>query len=472
MSRKSDNISFFKNRRFHNIGMFLFFIILIYVCVCFYLGLQNEQIVGYQVKAGVLSENRQYTGIALREEHCVNSQDSGYINYLIRENERVGYNNLVYCIDETGKISDLISKDPTQDNSLSSEELNSIKQDIISFTRSFDETCFSDATIFTNKLNNTIHQIENRKILDNMSNLNSLHVNDIVDYCKAKSTGIVLFYQDGYENFIASDLNPDDFNVEKYERKTILNDDLVTEGDFAYKYINNENWSIAICVPNEDSYRILKNEYVEVKFLDDAVSSWAKVSFVNSYEESTLIELSFTNSMVSYAKDRFIKVELVLEEDEGLKIPISSIVEKEFYLIDSDFVFKDPETSDYYVIRNELDSEGNTTKKVYITVLKEDTEENVCYVDKTSITYGAALLKEYAPVGASVTETFVVGGLRVGTLPGVYCINKGYCDFKRIIIKYQDDEYAIISNNASFGLREYDYIALDADKVTDKDFVY
>ena len=91
-------------------------------------------------------------------------------------------------------------------------------------------------------------------------------------------------------------------------------------------------------------------------------------------------------------------------------------------------------------------------------------------MDISSLNYGDVIIRPGAPNDANVLNTFVVG--KQGTLIGVYNINKGYADFKRIEILYQNDEYAIVKPNAAYGLRAYDYVALDAKIVTDKDFVY
>ena len=58
-----------------------------------------------------------------------------------------------------------------------------------------------------------------------------------------------------------------------------------------------------------------------------------------------------------------------------------------------------------------------------------------------------------------------------GSLIGVYNINKGYADFKRIIVLYDNDEYSIVESNTQYGLRPYDYIALDASTVVADQFV-
>ena len=52
-----------------------------------------------------------------------------------------------------------------------------------------------------------------------------------------------------------------------------------------------------------------------------------------------------------------------------------------------------------------------------------------------------------------------------------YNINKGYADFKEITILSQNDEYAIVKPNSTYGLRVYDYIALKADTVSDDQFI-
>ena len=67
------------------------------------------------------------------------------------------------------------------------------------------------------------------------------------------------------------------------------------------------------------------------------------------------------------------------------------------------------------------------------------------------------------------TETLTVS--KQASLTGVYNINKGYADFKRIIVLYDNEEYSIVESNTQYGLRPYDYIALDASTVVADQFV-
>lgn len=470
MSKNNVSTNYQKKRRRFGMGVIIFAVILIYVIIRIINSAKGETIRGYQVKVGTLSENRLYKGIALRNEHCVYSTHSGYINFLIRETERAGYNNLVYCIDETGKISDLLSKDPTKDTLLTEDELSLLKQEIIQFSKNFEASSFSDAYVFENQIRTELMQIENRKIIEDINAINSMHINDIIDYCRAKNSGIVLFYKDNYEEFIASDLTLEDFDFDKYTVTTVNNDDLVNAGDFVYKYATGEDWSIVIKVPNNLVSRITAEEYIEVRFSKNGNSSWGLVKLVNTYEDYSLVELSFTNSMVTFSDERFVDVELILPEDSGLKVPLSSIVNKEFFLIDKDYVHLGNNSSNYCVLRREYGDQGEYVKEVTVSVYKETDE--YFYVDKDSLVYGDILYRTNSAIGADDDARFIVGDAKVDSLTGVYCINKGYADFKRIEIIYTNEEYAIIENNSAYGLRAYDYIALDSSVVEDKDFVY
>jgi len=456
----------FKIAKPANLGIFVFVVIFLYIFISIIISSKQETIRGYQVKNGMLSENRIYNAIALRDEKVVYSTHSGYINYFINEGERAAYNNLIYCIDESGKISDVFNKNPNEDTALTEVELNGLKQEIELFVKNFDAEYFQSSKQFENKINSEMTKLSNRRIINDLTAITSSSTNDIIDYCRFEDSGVVLFYHDGFEDFLATDLVPEDFDLDKYSCNSVLNDDLIKAGDFVYKYVNDENWSLVILVPNSEALRITSLDYVEVKFSETLNTSWGYVNLINSDEENSIVELQFTNSMISFCKDRFVEIELLLEEDTGLKIPNTSIAEKAFYLIDKDFVTKGGNSSDYSVLRREYDDSGSIIKNVSIDIVKED--DDVYYVDTLSLNYGDILEKPDSP--ATDSNTFIVG--RQGTLIGVYNINKGYAEFNRIEILYSNDEYSIVKPNSVYGLRAYDYIALDASIVNELDFVY
>ncbi|MDE7014309.1 MAG: hypothetical protein K2P19_06485, partial [Kineothrix sp.] len=121
-----------------NIGMVIFAVIFVYIVFCVFTYFTSRHVVWYEVQAGSLSTNNIYEGIAIRDETVVNATDAGYINYFAREGGRVAVGDLVYTVDESGKLADYIGTGATGENSLSPTDLAELKTEIVGFTNSFD----------------------------------------------------------------------------------------------------------------------------------------------------------------------------------------------------------------------------------------------------------------------------------------------------------------------------------------------
>ena len=323
-----------------NIGMLIFAAILIYVLIGVFMYFKTEHIVGYSVKEGSLTSNSIYTGIALRTEEIVTGSDAGYINYFAREGTRVAVGNLVYTIDETGKLSDYINTSESGENSLSDTDLFELKTEITSFISRFDRTNFSDVYNFKYSVEGTVLKLSNYNILANADALNGTSGTSLINYRYAGKSGIISYSVDGYENLKLEDMTAELFEQKDYEKKHLVNNELIAGGDPVYKLSTNEDWSIVIQVEEELAEELLEKEYVEVKFLKNQYTSWGKVDSYTNESGDTFVSLTFTNSMITFCTDRFIDIELLLEDEKGLKIPNSAIVEKEFYIVPKEYVTK------------------------------------------------------------------------------------------------------------------------------------
>ena len=168
--------------------------------------------------------------------------------------------------------------------------------------------------------------------------------------------------------------------------------------------------------------------------------------------------------MVTFVSDRFLDIELILNDETGLKIPNSSIVEKEFFLIDEDFVTTDENAQTQGVIRQCYLENGNISSEFVETdAYSYDETEGVYYMDTSVLKTGDVLYK------TDSQDTYTVS--KRATLIGVYNVNKGYADFKQINILYQNDEYSIVRANTTYGLNVYDYIVLDGSAVSDDQII-
>lgn len=447
-----------------NIGVLIFITIFVYIVICVYTYFKTEHIVGYSVQEGSLTSNSIYKGIALRAEKVVNSTDAGYVNYFAREGERVAVGNLIYTIDESGRLSDYINTSESGENSLSDADLSELKSEITAFTSRFDRRNFADVYSFKYNVEGTVLKLANYNILENVSALNDASNTTLINYRYATESGIVTYFVDGYEDLKLQDMTAEYFDQKEYDKKYLVNSELLAVGDPAYKLSTDEDWSIVIQVADEETAnQLVEEEYVEVKFLKNQYKSWGAVESYTNEAGDVFVELSFTNSMVTFCSDRFIDIELLLEEEKGLKIPNSAIVEKEFFIVPKEFVTKGGNSGNNGVLLETYDEEGNASTQFVETTIYDETDTEY-YLDDRVLHAGNYLIKPESTEKHAVSKT--------GSLIGVYNINKGYADFKQVSILYQNEEYAIVKSNTVYGLNVYDYIVLDATTVNDNDFIY
>ena len=67
---------------------------------------------------GGIVNNKQYTGLILREEQVRNAQNNGYINYYLREGKRASVGTRIYSLDETGHLDSLLKEKGAEDAAL------------------------------------------------------------------------------------------------------------------------------------------------------------------------------------------------------------------------------------------------------------------------------------------------------------------------------------------------------------------
>lgn len=446
-----------------NIGTVIFAVILVYIVFCVFTYFTSRHVVWYEVQAGSLSTNNIYEAVAIRDETVVNAVDAGYINYFAREGARVAVGDLVYTVDESGKLADYIGTNATGENSLSPTDLSELKSEIVGFTNSFDRRNFSTVYDFKYDMEGTVVKLSNYSILESIDSLQSSELAGLIKQCMASSAGIVVYSIDGYEELTLEQMTKEVFDKTNYEKSQLLGNDLIAAGDPVYKISSNEDWSLVIQTDAKRAEELLEAEYVRVRFLKNQEISWGKVESFTNESGDTFVQLTFTNSMITFANDRFVDIELILEDENGLKIPNSSIVEKEFFIVPKAYVTKGGNSGANGVLRETYTEEGEATTEFVEATIYNETDE-AYYLDNASLQIG-----EYIVMPES-TEKYALS--KRGSLIGVYNINKGYADFKQINILYNNDEYSIVESNTAYGLNVYDYIVLDATTVSEDELIH
>ena len=156
-------------------------------------------------------------------------------------------------------------------------------------------------------------------------------------------------------------------------------------------------------------------------------------------------------------------VELILEDQSGLKIPKTAITEKDFYVVPKSYITQGGNSHDNGVLRQTTDKNDKTiTEFLSVNIYYEN--EEIVYLDPGVFKDGDILLKPES------TETYSLKEKK--ELKGVYNINKGYAVFKQINILAESEEYCIVEEGNSFGLSNYDQIALDSTNIKENDVVF
>ena len=269
--------------------------------------------------------------------------------------------------------------------------------------------------------------------------------------------GLVVYSIDGLEDITVDSFVSDSFDISNYSSVNLKAQESVVAGQPVYKVITSDRWNLILDV-DKKLYDSLQGEsYLKIKFLEDDVETWTNLDFTEKAGKYYLI-LSLDDSMDRYADSRFVHVKIVNNNISGLKIPNSSIIEKEFYTI----------PKDYMVQGNNDDSAGFLLKSDAGNVVVNPTvyyeTDDFYYVDNEFLTRGDRLVKPNS------NEEYVVGA-DIDKLKGVFNVNKGYAVFKQIEILYQNNDYSIIKTGTSYGISMYDHIVLQGNEVEENTII-
>ena len=198
---------------------------------------------------------------------------------------------------------------------------------------------------------------------------------------------------------------------------------------------------------------------VKVRFTKDDQTTWAGFQIYNT-EDADLGFLTFDHSMVRYVGERFLDIELILEDETGLKIPKSSVTEKEFYIIPEDYITLGGNSSQSGIL---VQSDGEDASFHAVDVYYRDSETGMVYLNMDELKKGDVLIKPDSADTYTISEK--------DSLQGVYNINKGYAEFKPVEILCESEEYYIVESGNDYGLTNYDHIALDGSEIQENELV-
>lgn len=447
-----------------NIGVVIFIFIFIYLLFNVFSYLTKTHISVYEVGQGTMAENNTYKGLIIREEQVYNSNYSGDLTCYVKDTSKVKHGNLIYSVDESGDVSKLMKEASQSGLSVSSEEMEDIENTIDEFRTSYDSLQFYNTYTFKEEMNASLEEAINLNALHSVSEYIAINGNsNTFHQIYSDRDGIVIYYTDGYETVTTENFTASLFDEAAYNRTSSRQNTSIEAGNPVYKLITSELWHIILPISPELSQKLADDDTLQLQFVQDEKKAYATYTLTQKEGQHYAI-LTLKNSMIRYAKDRYIEVELLLSEKTGLKIPNSAIVEKEFYKIPVEYFMKGENSEREKLTVEHIEQNGSVTTETVIPTVYYTENDQYFYIDNEFVSSGDIIRMEDSNTAYTV-------GTDIGVLKGVYNINKGYAVFKQIVIIYQNEEYAIIEKGTSYGISLYDHIALDAAKIQEDELI-
>lgn len=474
MSRQnSRKVRKFKRPLRLNLGVIAFLVIAIYIVITFIIYCRKPRISIYEVVEKQLSNEYNCTGLILRDETIVNTSQSGYLNYYYSDGTKVGKNTVVYTLDETGEIYELLSSSSAE-GTLSKSDRKLLWDDISEFRKTYTSGEYSTVSDFVYNVENTVLELSTSSMAENVKKiLKENHISDNYTSVVTEQSGIISYFMDGYEGKNVDAIGPQDFVRTDYEKQQLRTSEKLESGDPAYKLITGEDWTIVLSVPEELYQELNKRQstdkkdgkevsYVDITLTRENIDATVPYELYKK-EDGYFAKITMDRYVIHYINDRYLDVEISMDQAKGLKIPTSSILKKEFYAVPTDYFTEAGDNGATGLIKEVYDKSGDVTYSFVEVSNYYETDDGITYVDKDMFSAGEWIRNE------STQERYQIGETK--NIKGVYNVNYGYCLFRQVEILYKNEEYCIVKAGCDNGVAAYDHIVVDATTVSEDDLI-
>jgi len=444
------------------VATMILLIIIVYVAVIAWNYIKKEHISIYEVNETSIADDSTITGFILRDEHVIYSEESGYVNFYHADQSKVGKNEVIYTIDDNGSISELLDHVETQ-TSTTKDDIAKMREVIDDFYTNFNLSVYYDVKDFHYNVENTIfEQSRNNLYSDLKKQMSENNIKSDFSKFRAKTSGIISYSIDGFEKTTLDMVNAELFrNSASVDRKQLSSSEHIEKEIPICKLVTNEDWKIVFPLSEGLSGKLRDTSVVRVTIKKDNVSFNAALEIQNNGGTEFAV-LSTSRFMGRYLNDRFIDIELNLNEASGFKIPNSSIISKEMTLVPENLVSAGGDNAEKGVLLYTYKKDSSPAKK-FVSFKDFSVSDGNYFVDQSVLKPGDTISNP------SNNEAYMLQNS--AKVEGVYCVNTGYCQFKKIEKKYENNEYTIIAPDTRGGISNFDHIVVNPEKINENDFV-
>lgn len=456
------------------IAFFTVLFIIIYLTYALLNFIITEDLTYVSATNGVISSTTKVQGVITRDEQVIYSDRSGYMEYFYTEGQKVPVNSRLARISDqyygdilNNKIDKLnqeikTSKDSpgTNNHSYIYGQINdNIENHLRTFSLNRSKYNFDEVYVLSGSLNKLLQEryetyvVENNKELQNILKEKEGYeqqLSETYDYIVSEKSGIICYAYDGYEDKQYQDITKDflkDFEKETSKKISIELRE-VKEKEPLYKLITSQEWYLTLFLEEGTDYEL--GQVMEIKINDGKIIT-GEIVKLDQGKQGAILSLKLTDRVHEYMKDRVVTVTINETSIEGIKLPKSSIVDREFIGIPRSYI----------------------VNKKGVTGIIKKTEEEEIFV-QTEIVYSDKeyfyILKNKSPLEVNqmiMPDTSKESNRQPYRIEhfisrkGVYIINKGYEEFKVIDTLYETGDYSIVANNSPKGVRLYDRVLIN-----------
>ncbi len=478
--KSKSNISRFLPEQQHfrlHFSAVVFLVVLAYIIILLVRYMVTDETGVYEVVAGESGHGNTYEALVLRDEEVYYSDYTGYVNYYASQGDRLGVNDTVCTLDENG---DYLANLVTSESDLSEETLAKFKSALRSYSISYDPNDYDELYTEKNSLNTTLLSLLTEENL-----AASVNASDVYTFAVATTSvsGIFVSSFDGYEDFDLDNFSITQIDSESYSLDTVLSGELVEAGSPLYKILPTDEFTIIFQMTEDDQVTYWDSSTIDIYFSNIDKTLTGSFSFIFDQEGNRYAKVDFTSYGYMLANTRYTDIEIYSNVVEGLKIPSTSLVSKDYLMIPKDFCAKGGNDGSYGCMLQYY--EDGEIKTVFTAVTIENEYEDYYLIDASSFEEGDIIVRmieedednESSTEEASSTieeetsDLYEIGAKKM--LQGVYCVNKGYAVFYQVnVLAELDDGYVIIEEGYYNSVSKYDRIALNANLIQEGDVIY
>ena len=483
MNNRSNKIIRYRQPLRFNIGLVLFAVVLAYLIFCFVMqGVRGKKEYFVVDDKAALASVDTFRALVLRSEVLTRAGEDGIVNYYLRDGSRTAVGDIVCSIDRTGDYTAFLRSGLSSQSNEIGADFDQIKSALVSYNLNADKNNFSDAYDLKYSLES---RIVSQLAVASEDTLSSLGISpESFKTVRAGAAGLVGFTIDGLEDLKAEDVTADIFTensaffgasvtanassdsvganasseaglsdsrgaaprVTAAQSATLAGGMQVYAGSPLFKTIISDSWNLIVPLTSEQAVRYADKTTLRAEFPEKGLSTFVRSEIYTGADGKVFAKFTLSRFLPYFTDCRFTKLLITEDKPQGLILPKETVGQMECTVIPRSFAAeKKYTTSPTFMRITDRTTPGSVVNPRVISVT-----EDCYYVDPSSFNDGDML------AAYESDEIYVVG--EKTNVSGVWCVNRGYPQFKAVEILDSDDNYIVVRDGTALGISKNDRI--------------